>query len=88
MYKNSHKNSHSAQSRRAKIAETLKQKLKPLVRIRPTSKLCSKVKQLAKKFSVKARFFAKTKFSGWRKKVSNSKQLSKKLSTKLKNNFK
>jgi hypothetical protein len=85
---NSHKNSHSAPSRRAKIAATLKQKLKPLVRIRPISKLYSKVKQLAKKFSLKARSFSKDKFSGWRKKVSNSKQLSKKLSTKLKNSFK
>ena len=40
---NSHKNSHSPAGRRTKIAGTLKQKLKPIVRTRPISKLYSEV---------------------------------------------
>ena len=71
---NSHKNSHSASGRRANIAATLKQKLKPIVRTRPISKLYSNVKLLARKFSSKARSFDKSKLSGLRKNLPNAKQ--------------
>jgi hypothetical protein len=85
---NSHKNSHSAPSRRANIAASLKQKIKPLVKTRPISKLYSKIKQFKKKVSSKARSFVKGKFAGLKKKISNSKQSLKKISSKKKTLYK
>ena len=81
---NSHKNSHSAPSRRAQIAASLKLKLKPVVKTRPISKLYSRIKKITKKGFSKARASIKSKFSSLKKKISNSKQLSKKLSSKTK----
>ena len=46
---NSHKNSHSAPSRRAQIAASLKLKLKSIVKTRPISKFYSRIKKLTKK---------------------------------------
>ena len=81
---NSHKNSHSAPSRRAQIAASLKLKLKPILKTRPISKFYLRIKKLTKKVFSKTRVSVKSKFSSVKKKIQNSKQLSKKLSSKMK----
>jgi hypothetical protein len=81
---NSQKNSHSASSRRANIAAALKQKIEPLAKKRPISKLYSKIKQFNKKVSSKARSFVNMKSACLKKQISNSKQSSKKISSKKK----
>ena len=83
---NSHRNSHSAQGRRANIALSLKQRTKTTtVKSRPKSRFYSKTKHLTtKKFSSsKIQSSQKSKSSGsMKKKYSNSKQFSKKYSSK------